>query len=78
MGRRILPTGGAGHIGSHIYLELIEAEFSPVTLDSFANAQDDLPDRLGQVTGQPVSVIRGDATLLVEKLADVQAQIERG
>ena len=56
----ILLTGGAGYIGSHTYLALVEAGFSPVILDNFANAKDNVPDRLEQVTGKPVPVIRGD------------------
>ncbi|MEM1340672.1 MAG: UDP-glucose 4-epimerase GalE [Pseudomonadota bacterium] len=69
---RILLTGGAGYIGSHTYLALVEAGFSPVILDSFANAQDDVPDRLERITGAPVSVIRGDlcdGTVLAQAFA---------
>ncbi|MEM1340734.1 MAG: UDP-glucose 4-epimerase GalE [Pseudomonadota bacterium] len=57
---KILLTGGAGYIGSHTYLALVEAGFSAVILDSFINAYDTVPDRLAQITGAPVSIIRGD------------------
>ncbi len=72
MTHKILLTGGAGYIGSHTYLALIEAGFYPVILDSFANAQDDVPGRLEQITGAPVAVIRGDVrdeALLAEAFA---------
>ena len=70
--RTILLTGGAGYIGSHTYLALAEAGYRPVILDNFANAQDDVPDRLEQITGAPVAVIRGDvgdAAVLAEAFA---------
>lgn len=60
MSGAVLLTGGAGYIGSHTCLALIEAGFSPVIYDSFVNAQDDVPARLAQVAGQSVPVIRGD------------------
>jgi UDP-glucose 4-epimerase len=60
MAKRILLTGGAGYIGSHTYLALVEAGYDVVIFDSFANARRDVPDRLAQVTGKPVTVIEGD------------------
>ncbi|XP_024129180.1 UDP-glucose 4-epimerase [Oryzias melastigma] len=38
MGEKILVTGGAGYIGSHCVLELIEAGYHPVVIDNFSNA----------------------------------------
>ena len=60
MADKILLTGGAGYIGSHTYLALVNAGFSPILLDNFSNAQDDVPHRLQQITGRPVTTIRGD------------------
>lgn len=57
---KILLTGGAGYIGSHTYLGLIDAGFEVVILDNFANAKDDVPDRLERITGQPTICYRGD------------------
>ena len=70
---KILLTGGAGYIGSHTYLALREAGYQPVILDSFANAQDDVPGRLAEITGAPVPVLRGDVrdeALLAQAFAD--------
>uniref|UniRef100_A0A8C4SQ73 UDP-glucose 4-epimerase n=1 Tax=Erpetoichthys calabaricus TaxID=27687 RepID=A0A8C4SQ73_ERPCA len=38
MGEKVLVTGGAGYIGSHCVVELIEAGFTPVVIDNFSNA----------------------------------------
>uniref|UniRef100_A0ACB8FRP2 Uncharacterized protein n=1 Tax=Sphaerodactylus townsendi TaxID=933632 RepID=A0ACB8FRP2_9SAUR len=35
---KILVTGGAGYIGSHCVLELVEAGYTPVVIDNFHNA----------------------------------------
>lgn len=38
MAEKILVTGGAGYIGSHCVLELVEAGYVPVVIDNFHNA----------------------------------------
>lgn len=38
MAEKILVTGGAGYIGSHCVVELIEAGYKPVVVDNFSNA----------------------------------------
>lgn len=62
MTRKILLTGGAGFIGSHTYVALIDAGFDVVILDNFSNARRDVPDRLRQITQRPVSLIEADVT----------------
>ncbi|MGJ8610682.1 MAG: UDP-glucose 4-epimerase GalE [Octadecabacter sp.] len=57
---KILLTGGAGYIGSHTYLALIEAEFDVVILDNFSNAKQDVPNRLQDISGGSVDVYDGD------------------
>ncbi|MDE3122361.1 MAG: UDP-glucose 4-epimerase GalE [Paracoccaceae bacterium] len=57
---KILLTGGAGYIGSHTYAALTEAGYAVEILDNFANARDDVPDRLEMITGAPVKVHRVD------------------
>ena len=47
MGRKILLTGGAGYIGSHTYVALIEAGFEVVILDNFSNSNPSVLIRLG-------------------------------
>ena len=52
MGNKILLTGGAGYIGSHTYVALIEAGFEVVILDNFSNSNPSVLIRLGQITRQ--------------------------
>lgn len=52
MAEKVLVTGGAGYIGSHCVVELIEAGYQPVVVDNFSNA----------VRGEPL--ITGKHTLM--------------
>lgn len=38
MAEKVLVTGGAGYVGSHCVVELIEAGYQPVVVDNFSNA----------------------------------------
>ncbi|AKS47597.1 UDP-glucose 4-epimerase [Octadecabacter temperatus] len=57
---KILLTGGAGYIGSHTYLALVEAGFDVVILDNFSNSKTDVPNRLQDIAGGSVDVVEGD------------------
>jgi UDP-glucose 4-epimerase len=56
----ILITGGAGFIGSHTYVALLENGFNPIIVDNFSNSNDSVIDHLAEITGAPVVFIRGD------------------
>ena len=45
----ILVTGGAGYIGSHTVVELIQAGHHPIIVDDLSNAHRDVRDRIGQI-----------------------------
>lgn len=60
MTQRVLLTGGAGYIGSHTHVALVDAGYEVLVLDNFSNAARDVPSRLETVTGQAVQVIEGD------------------
>ncbi|MEW9921913.1 UDP-glucose 4-epimerase GalE [Marimonas sp. MJW-29] len=62
MTARVLLTGGAGFIGSHTYLALLEAGFEVVIVDDFSNAEQSVPDRLEEITGTAPRVIRADVS----------------
>ncbi len=57
---RILLTGGAGFIGSHTAVALIERGHDVVLLDNFENAERDVPARLARITGIVCPVIEAD------------------
>lgn len=66
----ILLTGGAGYIGSHTYVALLDAGFTPLILDNFVNSHPAVLQRLQRITGQPAVCETGDVrdTALVERL----------
>jgi UDP-glucose 4-epimerase len=57
---RILLTGGAGYIGSHTALAVMDAGHEPILLDNFSNSVPDVVDRLGEIAGRPLTIINGD------------------
>lgn len=50
----ILLTGGAGFIGSHTYVELVNAGYEAVIADDFYNSSPEVIGRLEKITGKPV------------------------
>lgn len=48
---KILVTGGAGFIGSHVCVALITAGYRPVVLDSLANSSAQALERVADITG---------------------------
>ena len=49
---RILVTGGAGYIGSHTCLALLEAGYEVVVLDNLVNSKEESLGRVQQITGR--------------------------
>ena len=52
---RILLTGGAGFIGSHTAVELIDAGYDIVIADNLSNSDASVIDRIEKITGMHVS-----------------------
>jgi UDP-glucose 4-epimerase len=48
---RVLVTGGAGFIGSHTVVALMEAGHEPVVVDNLSNSQASVIRRVGEITG---------------------------
>ena len=56
----ILVTGGAGFIGSHTVVELIQAGHSPVIIDNLCNASPQVIGRITEITGHTPACYQGD------------------
>ena len=56
----ILITGGAGYIGSHTSLLLIEAGYDIVIFDNFSNASHESIKRVEKIVGKSIPVVEGD------------------
>jgi UDP-glucose 4-epimerase len=56
----ILLTGGAGYIGSHTAVELLEAGYDVVVVDNFSNSSPEVIKRIEELTGKRVSVFSAD------------------
>jgi UDP-glucose 4-epimerase len=57
---KILVTGGAGYIGSHMVVELIQAGYSPVVVDNLIASDGSLIQGVEQITKQKVNFHKGD------------------
>jgi UDP-glucose 4-epimerase len=58
----ILVTGGAGYIGTHICVELLEAGHDVVVADNFANSDPEALRRVEQLTGKTIQEFSIDMT----------------
>ena len=57
---KILVTGGAGYIGSHTLVELLEKGYETVVIDNFSNSSPKSIERVEQITGKKVALYEGD------------------
>lgn len=55
-----LVTGGAGYIGSHTLIELINNNFEVVVIDNLANSSRESLRRVEQITGHDIPFIEAD------------------
>lgn len=58
--KEILVTGGAGYIGSHTVISLIEQGFSPVIVDNFSNSSNSVVTGIKKITGIDPIVYEND------------------
>ncbi len=66
MKKTVLLTGGAGFIGSHVAVELLEQGCDVVIVDDLSNSKEDVVQRIEKIAGH-------HAKLYVEDVADAQA-----
>ena len=58
----ILVSGGAGYIGSHTCIELLNAGYDIVVADNYYNASPVVLDRVKQITGKDFRFYKADMT----------------
>ena len=56
----ILVSGGAGYIGSHTCVELLDAGYEIVVVDNLSNSSEESLRRVEQITGKSVPFIKAD------------------
>ena len=56
----VLVTGGAGYIGSHTCLELLERNYGVIVIDNLCNANPKSLDRVMALTGKSIKFYEGD------------------
>ncbi len=59
---KILVTGGAGYIGSHTTLALLQARNDVVVVDNFSNSFSESLNRVGRLASKQPIVVEGDIT----------------
>ncbi len=52
--KNVLVTGGAGYIGSHTVLALVDYGYNPIIVDNFSNASPKVIDRLEKLANRPI------------------------
>ena len=57
---KVLTTGGAGYIGSHTCVQLLEAGHDVVIVDNLSNSKADVIDRIEKISGKSVTFYKVD------------------
>ena len=57
---KVLVTGGAGYIGSHTCVEMLEAGMEPVVVDNLSNSKEEALRRVERITGKALTFYRAD------------------
>jgi len=69
----ILVTGGAGYIGSHTVVLLVEAGYDVVIFDNFCNSSRESIARVEKIVGKSLEVVEGD----IRSHSDLEAVFQK-
>lgn len=58
--KKILVTGGAGYIGSHACVELLQANYDVIVIDNLSNSKSESLRRVEKITGKTLSFVEAD------------------
>ena len=59
---KIFITGGAGYIGSHTCVELLNAGYEVVSIDNFSNSKPDVIGKIKEITKRDFKFYQGDVS----------------
>ena len=59
---KILLTGGAGYIGSHTAIEMLNAGYEIIVADNFSNSSKESLRRVEKITGKTIPFYQADIT----------------
>ncbi len=77
----VLVTGGAGYIGSHTCVELLERGYDVIVVDNLVNSNPKSLERVEQITGKKVTFYQADVRdraaldAILEKHTDIDSAI---
>ena len=58
--KKVLLTGGAGYIGSHIAVQLLQSGYEVAIVDNFSTSKPQIITAIGQITGKKLDVVAAD------------------
>jgi len=58
--KQILVTGGAGYIGSHACLELLENGYNVIVVDNLSNSSSESIKRVEKLSGKKITFVKED------------------
>jgi len=71
----VLVSGGAGYIGSHTCVELLQADYDIIVADNLSNACEESLCRVEQITGKPVPFVKAELAMGVGMVPHFNADV---